>query len=1204
MAEQPRGTHGHSGRKPKTIPKKSVATSTGTDKLSPPTGAADPAAVIAEVDFPVVGIGASAGGIEALGQFFDAMQPDCGCAFVVVLHLDPDHESQLARVLSAHTTMPVLQVEDGMRLEVNHVYVIAPKCDLKVSNGELHMIKPSALRGHGHPVDVLFSSLAADQRERAIAIVLSGTGSNGTEGLKAIRAEGGISLVQSPESAKYDGMPRSAISAGMADHILAPEKMSDVLLAYVRHGYVADPAEIEGAPKAGKATLGDVLEFLRARGGHDFSSYKRSTLQRRVQRRLGLRNFRTLDDYIEELRTNPDEVATLVGELMISVTGFFRDADAWAALSKLVVAPWVAERATGDSIRIWVPACSTGEEAYSLAMLVTEQAETAGKSFDLKVFATDAQEANLRKARDGVYPAAAVAEFSPTRLQRFFQEFDGSFQVRKELRDTVVFAQQNLLRDPPFSRMDLVSCRNVLIYLEPDAQQRIIALCHFALRQSGHLLLGNAETTGQHQDLFETVSKKWRIYRRLGPTRHDLIDYPPARSPVEPRVVEKPSRQVPEPSVPAAEIARRALLERFAPASVLIDSKSRVLYFHGTTRDYLEHPSGEPTRDLLTMARDGLAAKLRAAIREAKSEGKSVTVSARIREDKQGGSVAMTVVPLPPSSRGDGFFLVSFMPVLPQAEPAQVTIFEESGDHWTGERALQEELNATRAELHETIQSQEATNEELKSSNEEAISMNEELQSINEELETSKEELQSFNEELNTVNSQLQHKIGELESATNDLNNLLAGSETATLFLDDKFRIRWFSPAIRNLFDLTPSDVGRPIAVFAQKFADENLLPDAETVLKDLTPIDADVLAESGRWYGRRMLPYRTQDNRIAGVVVTFIDITDRKLAADAVNDARLYSETIVRTVQHPLLVLDSDLRVKTANMAFRELFSDFKEEPKGCLVFELGTGEWNNPPLRDLLDRVLSNDEEIHNFEIEQEFRLTGLRSMLLTACKLHQGNGDQLILLAIEDITDRKRAEQHREILVGELNHRLKNVMATVQAIASQTLYTATSMADARESFGSRLVALGKAQDLLTSENWAGANLRDIITATVEPFASGVDRFQIDGPHAWLAPGPALSIAMGVHELATNAAKYGSLSVKDGRVDIVWQLEGIGKDRQLSLIWTESGGPPVTSPTRKGFGSLMIQRVLAAELCGQVTVGYEESGVVCKIDAPMPDE
>ncbi|ASY73442.1 PAS domain S-box protein [Sinorhizobium fredii] len=1411
----------------------------------------DPSAATA---ITVVGIGASAGGIEALGSFFDAMPTNSGCAFVVVLHLDPKRESEMARILSGRTTMSVAQVEDGMALAPDHVYVIAPDTDLRLVDGGLKVSRPSEPRGQRHPVDVLFASIAAEQRERSVAIVLSGTGSDGTEGLKEIRAEGGMSLVQAPETAKFDGMPRSAILAGLADHVLAAEKMPETLLAYVQHGYVSAPSEVEPTFPKGEVTIERVLEVLRARGGHDFGSYKRNTLKRRIHRRMGLRNTGTLADYLNDLRINPEEVATLVADLMISVTGFFRDPEAWKALAELVIAPLVAERERGASVRVWVPACATGEEAYSVAMLITEHAEATEKHFDLKVFATDAQEDNLRKARDGIYPAAALAGCPPGRVRRFFEKLDGSYQVSKELRDMVVFAPQNLLRDPPFSRLDIVSCRNFLIYLEPEAQQRIIAQCHFALRPDGHLFLGNAETIGRHDDLFETVSKKWRIYRRVGPTRHDLIDYRPPRGSVGTGVAGEPPPMRPEAASPVADIARRALLERYAPASVLIDHKGRVVYFHGTTRDYLEQPSGEPTRDLLTMARDGLALKLRGAIREASKGDKSVTVHGRVHRSGSSLDVAMTVMPLPASPQGGKLALVSFAPGAPRSN--HPTIREDAAETTSGVRALQEELVSMRAELRNTIEHLETANEELKASNEEATSMNEELQSTNEELETSKEELQSFNEELNTVNSQLQHKIAELERTTNDLNNLLAGSDTATLFLDSKLAINWFAPATKELFDLVTSDIGRPIAHFARKFFDENLLSDAETVLQKLTNIEAEVLSDAGRWYLRRMLPYRTRDNHIAGVVITFSDITERRNAAQAVDDARIYAEAIVGTVRQPLVVLDAKLRVQSANPAFYDLLRVAAKETEGSLLYDLGNGLFDIPAVRTLLDEVLSKNYEVADYEVEHEFRDIGRRCMLLNARKLSQGGGrDELILLAIEDITERregdnavraseqrlrdliealpgavyttdaegritscnpaaaelwgrnpelgtdewcgswrmyrpdgtplphdespmaialkenrqiqgaeavaerpdgvrvpflayptplrdasgkvigavnmlvditerKRAEalaerlaaivessddaiisktldgtitswndgaerlfgygsdeiignsimtlvppdrrdeemdildrirrgehiqhyetlrqrkdgslvwvsltisplkdatgkavgaskiarditerqhadQHRKTLMDELNHRVKNSMAVIQSIASQTLGHASTLDEAREAFGSRLINLAKAHDVLTRESWQSANLVEIVSDTVKPHAGGKNRFRIEGPGVRLSPSAALAIAMALHELSTNAAKYGALSNGNGQVVIVWQIEGDDAGRRLVLHWQESGGPPVAKPKAKGFGSRLIERALASELGGEVRVDYQSSGLECTIIAPLP--
>ena len=960
----------------------------------------------AAISMPIAGIGASAGGVEALGLFFDAMPADSGAAFVVVLHLDPTRESQMASVLASHTAMPVVQVKDGMRVDPGHVYVIAPDKDLKLRGGALHLSEPAESRGHRHPVDVLFRSLAADQGERAIAIVLSGTGANGTDGLREVKAAGGLILIQDPVTAKFDGMPRSAIAAGMADHILAPEAMPDVLVRYLRHDYIAAPADSGTAAPDAQPLVDQILLLLRARAGHDFGSYKRSTLQRRIQRRLGLRNVATLAEYMDDLRANPEEVAKLVKDLMINVTGFFRDPDAWTALADLVITPMIAARETGSSIRVWVPGCATGEEAYSLAMLLSEQATAAGKQFDVSIFATDAREDNLSRARDGIYPQAALSSLASERQRRFFDKLDGTYQVKKELRNMVVFAPQNLLRDPPFSRMDLVSCRNLLIYLEADAQQRIIALCHFALREGGHLLLGNTETVGRHEALFETVSKKWRIYRRLGPTRHDIVSFPVLGGSAQPRKTLEGKMPPPpaEPTVPAAEMAKRVLLERFAPASVLIDRHCHVLYFHGPTGDYLEQPTGEPSTNLFAIARDGLAAKLRAAVREAIAENRGVTVSARVRQSGTNRPVTVTVAPLAAKAPGGEYLLVSFEPGPGAASAAR----QEPAEELAGDHVLQEELKAARSELRSTVETLETANEEMKASNEEITSMNEELQSTNEELETSKEELQSFNEELHTVNNQLQHKVRELEDTTNDLNNLLAGSETATLFLDTNLCIKWFTPATGELFDLRPSDIGRPIGHFAPKFADDKLLPDAENVLRKLAVVEAEVPSKAGRWFLRRMLPYRTQDDRIAGVVIAFIDVTERKHAADAVDEARIYAEAIVETIRQPLLILDGTLRVKSANRSFFDTFQVDEQESVGNLVYELGNGQWDIPLLRTVLDDVLLKDVPITNFEVKHDFRDIGHRNMLLNARMLARKDGrEALILLAIEDITERRRSE-----------------------------------------------------------------------------------------------------------------------------------------------------------------------------------------------------
>ncbi len=1269
----------------------------------------------------VVGMGASAGGIEAFSQFFDAMPEDSGAAFVVVLHLDPTRESQMARVLAAHTAMPVVQVQDQMPIQPNHVYVIAPDRSLSVTAGVLHLTTPAEKRGHRHPVDVLFRSLAADQGERVIAVVLSGTGSNGTDGLKEVRAAGGLILVQDPQTAKFEGMPRSAIAAGMADHILAPDAMPAVLGRYFRNEYIAEPNGGEAQDTEAQPLIDQILTVLRTRTGHNFASYRRSTLQRRIQRRLGLRNIGTLEAYLEELRTDPAEAAILIKDLLINVTSFFRDAEAWRTLGELVIAPLVTARETGAAIRAWVPGCSTGEEAYTLAMLIAEHATLAGKVFDVKIFATDARDDNLNIARDGVYPIAAITGLDANRQRRFFDASDATYRVKKDLRATVIFAPQDLLRDPPFSHLDLITCRNLLIYLEPEAQQSIIALFHFALEQGAALMLGNTETLGRHSGVFDPLSKKWRIYRRLGSTRLDIVNFPVLRSQLSPArpLPDGHTTALPALTIPVIDLARRALLDRFAPASVLIDPSARVIYFHGSTGAFLEQPTGEPSSDLFAMARGGLDVKLRSAVRKAKTDLCDVSFEAMLPDAK--GEVVVTVTVSPVSGPGNGHMLISFVPAM----TSEVRIIQVPSDNLSQEAVLRDELAALRYELQTTIEHLETANEELKASNEEATSMNEELQSTNEELETSKEEMQSFNEELHTVNGQLQHNVRELEDSTNDLNNLLAGTETVTLFIDTKLCIKWFTPGTQVLFDFRASDIGRPLQHFALKFDDGNLLADAERVLQKLQVLETEVSSGTGRWYLRRMLPYRTLDNRIAGVVITFFDVTDSTLARAASTEARILTQAIVETAGQPVLVMDDALRVILINPAFERMFGVAAPAAIGQRVFDLAKGEWNLPNLRELLEALVLNGQPFDGTEVEQVFPEIGLRRLVLNGRKLlREGGRPSLILLVIQDvtderhgemvarrlaaivessrdaiisidlagkitswntgaevifgysaaeivgqplaamndpsyltslpdclahfraggetlhyerprmrkdgiavwvsvtesplrdaegallaassiardITDRRLAEQHRETLVNELNHRVKNSLAVVQAIASQTLRGSLSLADARTAFGARLAAFSRAHDLIVSSDWSGTDLTSVVQAIIGPHDGETSRFSVNGPFVPLLPQAAVTFSLAMHELCTNAAKYGALSVPEGHVSIVWSLTGPAEGGRFIWTWSESGGPPVVVPAHRGFGSSLIERVLPMELNGVVSVTYAASGLVCVLEAPMP--
>lgn len=1146
---------------------------------------------------PVVGLGASAGGIEALVQFFDAMPADSGYAFVVVLHLDPTRESQLSSILALHTSMPVVEVEDGVSVEPNRVYAIAPDHDLTLKGDTLHLTEPEQPRGHRHPVDVLFRSLAEQRQQRTVAVILSGTGTNGTQGLKEVRAAGGLILIQDPMTAHFDGMPRSAIDAGLADRVLAAGEMPETLLRYLRHGYIATPDGLAAAVDGKQPGLEQILGLLRAHSGLEFRSYKSAMLLRRINRRMSLRNLGEIGDYLGLLRFEPGEVQALARDLLISVTSFFRDGEAWASLDETVVTQIVANRESGAPIRVWVPACATGEEAYSVAMLLSERAEAAHKQVDLKVFATDTLDDNLNAARAGVYPGANVDMLPPERIRRFFDKLDGSYQVRKSLRDLVVFARHDLLRDPPFSRMDLVTCRNMLIYIEPESQRRALALFHFALREGGSLFLGSTETIGRADDLFETVSKKWRIYRRIGPTRHDIVEFPLLGDHPASNRTQAPS--FPDASMRVTETARRALLDRYAPASVLIDQKGRALYFHGETGDYLKQPSGEPTRDVLAMAREGLLSKLRGALRKATAENQTASFRAHVRRGDTSRPVLVTVSPLPVSQQAPGLVLVTFeaeahAPIPPARER------EESESDASS--SLESELRSTRADLQGTIAQLESTNEELKASNEEATSMNEELQSTNEELETSKEELQSFNEELHSVNSQLQHKIAELNQAGNDLANLLSGTEIATVFLDTELRIKWFSPATKLLLDLVSSDIGRPFSNFARKFADDTLSADADSVLAKLTPIEAEVHSDDGKWFLRRVLPYRTQDNRIAGVVITFIDITERKHANDAIDEARIFAEAVVATARQPLVVLDAGLRVRSANRAFYTLFDMAPSGTEECALFVLGDGEWNIAALRRLLEEVLPRNKQVEDVEVGFGPTGPGQRTMLVNARKLARKDREDLILLAVEEITGRKRAAGHQDMLIGELNHRVKNMLSTVQAVAVQTVRQSATLDEFQVAFMGRLQAMARAHNLLAEQEWAGTGVGQLVEQTLAPYRMpGTAHISADGPRLTVRPQVGIALIMVLHELATNAAKYGALSVASGRLAVTWHRDGNGAGERIHLRWRETDGPKVTPPTRQGFGTKLIERSTAYELGGEARLDFLEDGLRCELIFPM---
>jgi two-component system CheB/CheR fusion protein len=866
----------------------------------------------ANLAFPVVGIGASAGGVNALIEFLKATSSDSGIAYVIVLHLSPDHQSLMAEILGRHTTMPVHQIQEGMRLEVNHVYVIRPGHTLTLHEGALHLGEPVEKHGFRRPVDDFFRSLAREQQEKSIIVVLSGMGTNGTAGAQAIKAAGGLCIAQDPATAEFPGMPQSLIHAGYADQVLKITEIPAVLLRYVQHPYLdPDPvgrARAQQELERYRRHLADIVDTLRTRAGHDFAPYKPQTVLRRIQRRMGLTGAADLEAYAGYLNKDADEALALANDLMINVTGFFRDPEAWEALRLGVVRPMVEERSQEEPIRAWVPACASGEEPYSLAMLIAEEAARVKKKFDVKIFASDTAEKSLALARAGVYPGGIEGDLSAERLERFFDRDEHTYRIKKHLREQVVFAPQDILRDPPFSRVDVATCRNLLIYLEPEAQRRALALLHFALRDGGYLLLGNSETLGQADQLFEVVSKHWRIYRRTGPTQHrfsDLAAFPVRVPTLRPLARGAQVTTIARPS-PTNSI-QLALLDVLGPPTAVVDANERIVYFHGDSAPFLLSRTGEITPDFLQMVRPPLRGAVRTALRQAVMEKRAVVIE-RALPPEDGSAIRVTAEPLP-VGRAPGLFRISFeVPVLGSQSAATAGPGGPQGalPVVAVDTALEAEVSGLRQELQQSLEAFEAANEELKASNEEVTSINEELQSTNEELETGKEELQSLNEELATVNSQLQVKIGELEALTNDLHNLLSSTDIAVVFLDLQLNVRGFTPAMNDLLELIPADIGRPLAHLAQKFDDSDLIDGARQVIAKLIPLESEIASHSGRWYLRRILPYRTEDHRIAGAVITFIDISARKRAEMSIEAAQARLQAVIEQMPAAVLMVEA----------------------------------------------------------------------------------------------------------------------------------------------------------------------------------------------------------------------------------------------------------------------------------------------------------
>jgi two-component system, chemotaxis family, CheB/CheR fusion protein len=1030
--------------------------------------------VAAEARFPVVGIGASAGGLQALKLFFERMPVDTGLAFVIVTHLPMGRESDLPEIIGRYTRIPTRAATADQVIEPDHVYVGSPDHILMIDQGRVRL-QAREDNIQRRPIDVFLSSLANDRGESAVGILLSGSGSDGALGMKAIKERGGFTLAQGSDGTapQHGEMPGAAIASGVVDLVVSAEDMAARLVEFARAFEPADDDLVAADNLAFEDKQQAISQILLKQVGHDFSGYKQKTFQRRVRRRMQVQQIENVGRYLKRLQGDPEEVTNLFRDLLIGVTNFFRDPEAFETLERLVIPQLFTGKGANDSVRVWVPGCATGEEVYSLAILLRERMEAMTGAPKVQLFATDIDEAALGVARTGRYPAPLMTNVSEARLKKHFVNDDVTYSVSKDIRELCVFSPHSVLRDPPFSRIDLISCRNLLIYLGVEFQAQVIPVFHFALKPRAYLFLGTSENVGQHTDLFTAVDKKQRIFQRRDQivTPLQLPSFAPhgARGSV---AHTGPRREALAGAVNLRRAVDAVVMERFAPAHVVVNRDGDIVHYSPRTGKYLEPAVGLPDRHLIAMARKGLRLDLRAALREAAETHRPVQrehLTVELEDRKQ--LVDLLVEPFGDRS-DDPLYLVLFKdvgpPFMPPAAEAQPR--DDGGDQRTDR--LEHDLRDTRERLQATVEEYETAVEELKSSNEELQSVNEELQSTNEELETSKEELQSLNEELHTVNAELNAKVEEVDRANTDLRNVFESTRIATIFLDREQIIRSFTPTVTSLFNLIAGDRGRPLTDIASSLAGDDLKRDVQAVLERGKVIERNVSRLDGKnHYLMRVHPYRGHNNKIEGAVLTFVDVTTMTEA-----------ETLQRT--------------------------------------------------------------------------------------------------------------------LIEELNHRVRNMLTVVNAIANQTLRGSKSPEAFAEAFTGRIRAMGSSFSLVSRENWKSVSFEEIVSTQLAPFKGERDgRLQLNGPTVLFQPTAALSLGLVVHELATNAAKHGALSKSEGRLSVTWRVD----NSSLLVEWKEAGGPAPKKPPTRGFGSELIERELHSTSGATARLDYGAGGLTATISIPL---
>lgn len=1145
---------------------------------------------------PICAIGASAGGVGALRSLFQKLPDDLGLSYVVILHMSPEHPSALAQILGSCTRMDVVQVDERCSLKPDCVYVIPPDRELVIEGDKLTARPFEEPRGQRAPIDAFFRSVA-QARGDGMAVVLSGSGADGSIGLRAIHEGGGVIFAQEPTEAEFAPMPQNAIATGLVNFIAPIPQLVERIAEVARSKEAVSSLDMDSAAN----DLRKIVAHLRTRTGHDFSNYKRATVMRRVLRRMQVCGIDKMGDYAELVLTTPEEAQELFADLLISVTHFFRDPASFNALSQKVIGVLV-QNAPPDGIRVWTAGCATGEEAYTLAILFLEEMERAKVRVEVQIFASDLDEGALRTAREGRYPRSIEADISDERIQRFFVDEGTHFRVRKEVRDLVLFASHSVLKDPPFLRLDLVTCRNLLIYLDRPLQQQLLRVFHYGLKPQGFLFLGSAEAADSKVDHFVSVDADARIYSALE-KQHKRLPTLPGQSALPSAVLpDPPVSRLARRSDPAAEVHAMAL-EAAAPPSILVDSEQQIVHLSENAGKFILHSEGTFSAKLPVVVRPELRLDLKVGLDRAFGQRQaSMSYPIPVSFGDSRNRVAIQISPVPTRDTTIMQALVLFLDAGPVTSADEGPVPEIPGEET---RRLFADLRAAQEALVTSRNEHETAIEDLRAANEELQSINEEYRSTSEELETSKEELQSLNEELQTVNSELKSKLDSISTSHSDLQNLTSATEIGTLFLDAKLRIRMFTPPMADLFNITEMDVGRAITDFTHRLRYDSVEADALKVLRELVPAESEVQSRDGRWFMMRLRPYRTVEDRIDGVVLTFVDITGRRETERELLESRERYELLFNSIDEGFCVIDMifddhgapvDYRFVNVNAAF--------ERQTGL---QGATGK---------TIRELAPEHEAHWFEIFGRIAKTKsperFEAPAAALGRYYEAfgfpvprNGGNRVGVLFRDVTDRRRADEERDMLTHELSHRVKNTLAVVQSLVRQSGCRDLTVDAFRENLLGRLQALARAHDQLLQTNWQSAELDVLVEATLSAYGKvGQGNIHIGGPPVSLTPKQSLGLSLVLHELATNASKHGSLSAKEGHLSIHWAVETRTQGPELHLDWRETGGPSPSRPKGKngrGFGMTLIERAIGYELDGTANLHFMPDGLVVSLSFPL---